>query len=470
MDQFYQKVGNFMKQVNKESGITLIEVLAALAITGFIGSVVYGVFFQTLHVKEKTQSHNELRQEANIVMTQLRSMHENGDSIWYSSGMLYTEKEKKNPLATETNYLFTEVLINGTKVVSEQSIQLLSTSTFKVAFTIKDHYQNEYNLETVLLGTTNQPIAGEIVKPPSPSTVEDFYTFLVKNDIFVYGSQFEFQGNQVNGPNATIIVGGNLLSSQLNGGSFSNVSNININGSVNIDGGSAGLGSPTSPGTIYVNGDVTLWGGTRHIYGDVYVNGNLKLKDAIIHGNVYVQGNVELDWTPTIEGNASIYYKGTLKYPNNYHQSILDKVILKADVPKLTKSYTDIPPLKDSQWYKDHGYTQTIKPDNMRLYGNSINVQSYYDSGLGKYVNTFTNAIIVSQRDININSGGLKMTGILFAPNGKVTFSGESFEGVVIARNGFNVTSGGTTITFKGIEQYIRDPKDFPLQTLSKID
>ncbi|MGE8078451.1 prepilin-type N-terminal cleavage/methylation domain-containing protein [Peribacillus loiseleuriae] len=452
-----------MKQVNKESGITLIEVLAALAITGIIGSVVYAVFFQTVHVKEKTQSHNELRQEANIVMTQLRSIHENGDSIWYSSGMLYTDKEKKNPLATETNYLFAEILINGTKVVSEQSIQLLSASTFKVAFTMKDHYQNEYNLETVLPGTTNQPIAGEIVKPPTPSTSQDFYTYLVKNNIFVYGSQFEFQGNQVNGPNATIIVRGNLLGSQLNGGSFSNVSNIDIHGSVNIDNGSAGLGSHTSPGTIYVNGDVTLWGGTRHIYGDVYVNGNLKLKDAIIHGNVYVQGNVELDWTPTIEGNARIYYKGTLKYPNGFHQSILDKVILKADVPKLTKSYTDIPPLKDSQWYRDHGYTQTIKPDNMRIYGNNINIQSYYDSGL-------TNAIIVSQGDINIAHGGLKMTGVLFAPNGKVTFSGTSFEGVVITRDGFYVKSGGTTVTFKGIEQYISDPKDFPLQTLSKVD
>ncbi|WP_028392102.1 prepilin-type N-terminal cleavage/methylation domain-containing protein [Bacillus cihuensis] len=453
-----------MKQVNKESGITLIEVLATLAITGIIGSVLYAVFFQTVHIKVKTQSHNELRQEANIVMTQLRSIHENGDRIWYSSGMLYTDKEKKNPLATETNYLFTELLINGTKIVSEQSIQLLSTSTFKVAFTMKDHDQNKYDLETVLPGTTNQPIAGEIVKPSPPSTAQDFYTYLVKNNVFVYGSQFEFQGNQVNGPNAAIIVRGNLLGSQLNGGSLSNVSNIDINGPVNIDGGSASLGSRISPGTIYVNGDVTLWGGTRHIYGDVYVNGNLKLKDAIIHGNVYVQGNVELDWTPTIEGNARIYYKGTIKHPPNYHQSILDKVILKADVPKLTKSYSDIPPLKDSQWYRDHGYTQTIKPDNMKLFGNSITVRSYNDSGLGRYVDTFTNAIIVSQGDINIDSGDLKMTGVLFAPNGKVTFSGKSFEGVVITRDGFYVKSGGTTVTFKGIEQYIRDLKDFPLK------
>ena len=56
------------------------------------------------------------------------------------------------------------------------------------------------------------------------------------------------------------------------------------------------------------------------------------------------------------------------------------------------------------------------------------------------------------------------MTGVLFAPNGKVTFNGASFEGLVIAKDGFYVTSGGTTVTFKSIENYISDAKDFPLQ------
>ena len=90
-----------MKRIRNESGITLIEVLATLTITAIIGSVVYGVLFQTIHARDKTQSHIDLRQEANIVMTQLRTMHEKGESIWYSSGMLYTDQEKQNPLATK---------------------------------------------------------------------------------------------------------------------------------------------------------------------------------------------------------------------------------------------------------------------------------------------------------------------------------------------------------------------------------
>ena len=107
-----------MKQLSNESGITLIEVLATLTITAIIGSVVYGVLFQTLHANEKTKSHNELRQEANIVMTQLRTMHENGESIWYSSGMLYKDQEKNNPLSTETDYNITRLQINDNDLVS----------------------------------------------------------------------------------------------------------------------------------------------------------------------------------------------------------------------------------------------------------------------------------------------------------------------------------------------------------------
>jgi len=43
-----------------------------------------------------------------------------------------------------------------------------------------------------------------------------------------------------------------------------------------------------------------------------------------------------------------------------------------------------------------------------------------------------------------------------------VTFNGDSLEGVVIARDGFFVTSGGTAVTFRNIEEYISDPDDYP--------
>jgi hypothetical protein len=78
---------------------------------------------------------------------------------------------------------------------------------------------------------------------------------------------------------------------------------------------------------------------------------------------------------------------------------------------------------------------------------------------------TAENVIIASKGNISITGlGGSGLTGILYAPYGKVTFSGAFFTGMVIARDGFDVTSGGTTVTFRGIENYISDPADYPFK------
>ena len=168
-----------------------------------------------------------------------------------------------------------------------------------------------------------------------------------------------------------------------------------------------------------------------------------------------------MGWTPTIKENARIYYSGILTNPDNFHSEILSKVIHQPKVPELNPTYYDIPGLKSSEWYLEHGYNSTIKADNMKLYGHNINVGQ--KDSTGQYTSAYTNAIIVSQGDININ-GWVSMTGVLFAPNGKVTFNGASFEGLVIAKDGFYVTSGGSYVTFKPISTFIKDEKEFPLQ------
>jgi len=62
------------------------------------------------------------------------------------------------------------------------------------------------------------------------------------------------------------------------------------------------------------------------------------------------------------------------------------------------------------------------------------------------------NVIIVAKTGnieiTNMWKDGDAMTGILFAPNGKVTFTGGGFKGLVIAKDGFFVPSGGTYVEF----------------------
>lgn len=438
------------KYVFKESGLTLLELLAAFAISMLVIGVTFGALTSSIKYNKKTQSHIDLRQEANIIITQLRQQHQGENySICYDQ------------VLSNDKISFDKLYIKDTLLSQGECESIDSSNDLLVQFTLADEENNTFDIDTIIEsknGGFSLPI--EIEKPKT-----DFYTYLKNNNVFVYGSQFNFQGDKAIGPDATMVVKGDLIGSQLNGGAFNNVSNIYFDGDVNIDGGSAGLGSSKQPGTIYVNGDLTLWNGSRDIYGDVYVNGNFTLKDANIHGNIYVNGDVELGNTPTIKDDVRIYYSGTLSHPKHgYPQSILAKTVHQSEVPITMKSFVNIPQVKPNQWFIDNGFTKKIMPENMKLYDDDINIKSYYDNTLGKNVDTFNNAIIVSNGDITIKSRDLKMTGVLIAPNGKVTFEGKSFEGLVVARDGFYVTSGGTIITATNITQFISDEKDFPLQ------
>ncbi|NLA39493.1 MAG: type IV pilin, partial [Methanomicrobiales archaeon] len=280
--------------------------------------------------------------------------------------------------------------------------------------------------------------------PEKPEELEKFINFVINKSVFVYGTAFVFGGDNVNGPGATVIITGDLDTADTNLGASINVSYIYIDGNVNLGTGSAGLGSVTDPGSIYVNGSLTLWNGKRHIYGDVYVNGDFSLKDAWIHGNVYVDGNLTLGWTPTLEEDTRIYYTGNLTKPNNYNADILAKCNHTTIVPGFTMPDLEIPSTKPPEWYTDKGYTSSGPlTSNMKIFAGSYSSTSERSNA--------TNVVIIAHTgDITITGMGSKgVTGIFFAPNGKVTFNGGTLEGVVIACDGLFVSSGETRVTFK---------------------
>ncbi|NSW89336.1 MAG: hypothetical protein HPY74_01415 [Firmicutes bacterium] len=283
---------------------------------------------------------------------------------------------------------------------------------------------------------------------------DNFYTFLVENTCFIYGSRIYFNGNEIISPDGTVILFSNLNTTDLNRGCHINVKNIYIDGNINLEGGSASLGLSDNTGNIYVNGNMVLGNGRRDIYGTVYVNGNLVLKDAIIHGTVYVNGNLTLQWTPTIYG--SIQYTGTFTYPTNMGSHITSKCTKVDSVPGFDMPDYGMPPLKPDNWYFENGYVSGGPLTDGKKIFSSTN-----------YTNTnwqdCENVIIVSKRDITLG-GWRTVTGLLFAPNGKVTFTGARFEGIVIARDGFYVTSGGTTVVSRNIEEFIPNIEDLPFE------
>jgi len=312
---------------------------------------------------------------------------------------------------------------------------------------------------SVSLVVTNGADSSTLTKPDHIWVTEmPFVNYVIEKDVFVYGSQLSFSGTSVSGPDATVIITKPLTTGDLNGGTSIAVHTIYVNGDVTLDGGSAGLGSPGNPGNIYVNGNMNLLNGVRDIYGNVYVAGNFNLKDARIHGNVYVNGDVTLGYTPTLDADSHIYYTGTLRYPDYYsHMDIVDKCIHQATVPAVTMPDLALPATKTADWYATRGYVSSGPlASNLKIYADSYSSTTWMPS--------VTNVVIIARNgDITLTGlGGSSVSGVLYAPNGRITFGGASFTGVVIARDGFSVTSGGTLVTFTNLEDYFSSPADYP--------
>ncbi|MBP2132089.1 PKD repeat protein [Methanomicrobium sp. W14] len=328
-------------------------------------------------------------------------------------------------------------------------------------------------------------------------TVFGFSDFVVNESVFVYGDYVYLHGgNDVTGTGSTVIITGDL---ENNGGVHLYVTNVYVDGSVDL-GGSAVLGSETDSNIIYITGDMSLKG-DPNVYGDTYVEGNVDLGDSsyihgdlytngnlnfgtgdlfgethvngdftmtntgTIHGNMYINGDLSLEKIPAIDDGVFIYYTGS-DHKENYPQDIIDKCIHVDSVPEFSMPEfigMPIPSAKSSDWYGSRGYVLgsdvSVLKNGTKIYSESgySKTWRWNDEGAENIV------IIAKTGDITLDRfWNIPVTGVLFAPNGKVTYTGSSFEGVVIAKDGFYVTNGGTGIVFKNLDEYIADPADYP--------
>jgi len=64
-----------MKEIYSERGITLVELLAALALFGVISALIWNLFFQALSFNDRAVTQNQLQQEANLIVNTIQSKH-----------------------------------------------------------------------------------------------------------------------------------------------------------------------------------------------------------------------------------------------------------------------------------------------------------------------------------------------------------------------------------------------------------
>lgn len=330
-------------------------------------------------------------------------------------------------------------------------------------YEITDKYQRNYASHFYNLTLTQL----------SEDAGDDIVDIILNKNVFVYGSELNFQGDEITGDNSAVFISnkeGTLEYANLNGGGRINVSDIYVQGKIDIDSGSALLGSKDFPGEIHVDNDVTFGGGQRHIYGDMYINGDFLIGDAYVHGDVWVDGDFGIgkgrDLGDFMSMEGHIYYTGDLiKSPDDYLTSLTDFPATKVTyVPPVVIPNLTMPIYQEEQWYDDRGYSpdkNTRLSDGVRIFADDFKTRLRWNES-GKNI-----VVVAKNGNIEINSDDTKIiTGILFAPNGKVTFNagGGRFEGLVIARDGFFVPSGGTHVEFLPALNFVTNKNDIPFR------
>ncbi|KMJ60296.1 hypothetical protein AB685_05630 [Bacillus sp. LL01] len=451
------------KIILNQSGVTLLEVLVSLAILAFLGTLTFSVLITTINHEKTTSSHINLRQESNIIISTIRQDHQK-PSPTYSlcPGNLVSNNELG----------FMDFSINQTIIEENDCMEVNTSEQIDVDFTLVDTFNKTFNVSTTLEPSQVHSAINNIYKDaPSfeepPPTIYD--SFLYEN-IFIFGSDFGIYGSTpVNGVpkeklgtilinnynkkdlrftgNNQVVVHRIIIDKKGNAVTFDSSTKlgrmgtteiIHINGNVNLNNG----GSEINADTVVINGSVHFGSSGKITAKKVFISGDVNFGNwsALIQADeVYIAGKITERHSGNVVGNIKTYNAGEV--PSN--EDLFDNVM---------------PVLKEDSWYQNNSYVSGgVLQENTKIFTNN-----YYSTAYNH--NNLNNVVVVSKGDITITGLGAKgLKGILIAPYGKVTFGGASFEGIVIARDGF-YTQTNPSITFNNIENFFPNENALPFE------
>jgi prepilin-type N-terminal cleavage/methylation domain-containing protein len=151
--------------LNKQDGLTLIELLASLAILGFLLTLIYGIFINGINYSTKAKAVVMIQQEANILLTSLKEEQQNEKSYQLSVKKDPTKDRYYIEINTlnESGVTINTITINNPKYsyqLFDESNNLISSRKFintttedfyvKVILTSVNNPNNTYKVETIL--------------------------------------------------------------------------------------------------------------------------------------------------------------------------------------------------------------------------------------------------------------------------------------------------------------------------------
>ena len=165
------------KHFLNEEGITLTELLAALSLFAVVSALVMTVLFNVFQNSENISDNAQLRQDANLLVSTLRSHYNQGDfevGLNTSNSLLIGGQEVNSSMTSS----IAELKINGENLISDgvetKSMDITADGTpLPIDLTLKNEAGQTYNLFTTIEKPAELAIA-LLPVPPDPGNPESY--------------------------------------------------------------------------------------------------------------------------------------------------------------------------------------------------------------------------------------------------------------------------------------------------------
>ncbi|MEC2072274.1 PulJ/GspJ family protein [Alkalihalophilus marmarensis] len=392
-----------LKHLKNERGITLLEVLAVLTLLGIVGAVTFNLLTTSVTNTNKTQSHIDLRQEANILLSLLRQKH--------SVDTPY-ELNADN-LIGRSDVHFEQIFINSQSLL-DGPLSPNIEEHLHVVFTLNDEQNQTFEVDTIIEKRYTSNI-DPIDLPTPDGKACSIYTGST--------NYWDTIRSALDLPdpipaNTTILIEGNLIipnGKELKGISKDNVS-IYITGNLTVQ-----HGGKVSGATLHVQGDFDHQSGGHIINTSiVHVSGEHKLAaGSSSQGEIFVYTAGDEGFIPYVDPDC-----GAPSNPDNPSNPDSNEPPPPNDSAFTDKDSFDSISFKPEDYpekkFSKHQceYTGNAKLSNSNFAGNFdwapcthtyINGGVFFSEGLGfngGYKLTVTDNFFVRKESWGLNSGG----------------------------------------------------------------
>ncbi|WP_223702916.1 PulJ/GspJ family protein [Sutcliffiella deserti] len=309
-----------IRHINNQRGFTLLELLATIVIGSIVLGVISTVMITTFKQSDHVQNHTALTQEANIIITKMRQIHqENSYTLCYGEDKKLHLDSSESASIAQSSYIFEDVIIDnldGRKINSiGQCIDKVDPySPLLIQFNLIDGKENNLNMNTVIQRL--KPLS-QLTPPPVEEPSEDDFEDIIDDDPSKYEDLTDgciFQGNKKARNHTTFAPtwGTNCPETIIQNGSLLLMNGAGIFSDVHVDYNLYNKGMTTllNNGTLTVlentrfDKDVTLQSSTSFSTGNIlYSLGNFTMQTS---SQADIGGSAKFDKALALQSNANL--------------------------------------------------------------------------------------------------------------------------------------------------------------------